>query len=111
MSTIVIKRILLVAALIGVVWYQEGINHSVRLLNAKTSIQIGMTEDQVTKIMGESPRVIKVGEKINPKLTFSSAIRCPGDKVLLYSSMIPSYYAAVHINPKGTVDAILFMES
>ncbi|MHB1456866.1 MAG: hypothetical protein ACYC0V_08140 [Armatimonadota bacterium] len=111
MNITVAKIILLVAVLIGAIWYQEGINHSVRLLEAKTSIQIGMSENQATQIMGSSPRIIRKGEQISPKLTFSEAVRCPNDKVLLYNSIIPAYYVVVHVNPKGLIDAILFKET
>jgi hypothetical protein len=70
-----------------------------------------MTEKQATEAIGDSPRVIKKNEKLNSKLTFPDALRSPNDKVLLYSPFPPSCYVVVHINPKGLVDAILFMES
>ena len=105
------QTILLIAVLACLAWQQIRLTHSVRLLEAKTSVQIGMSEDQATRIMGQSPRVIKERDHLNRKLTFANVVRSPGDKVLLYSSVYPSSYIVVHLSPKGFVDAILFMES
>jgi hypothetical protein len=107
------KTTILIAAAIAVlatlVWMR--LDYRLSMLEIKTSVQIGMTEQQATRALGDDrPRVITSRDHLNKRLTFPAAMREPGDKVLMCGSIMPAYYMTVHINPKGLVDGILFME-